>query len=123
MSQPPSAPNPIVHFDICGPREQDLHHFYSGLLGWSVQPQGPGYALVDTPGGLRGAITDADQAAVTLGVAVPDLAAAVRHAEDLGGSVIMPPTDNGWVVKAQVRDPAGNPLTLIQSRTQREAAS
>jgi predicted enzyme related to lactoylglutathione lyase len=117
MSQRPSpAPNAIVHFDITGPREQELHQFYGGLLGWKVQPQGPGYALVETPGGLRGAIADADQGTVTLGVAVPDLTAALRHAEELGGSVIMPPTDNGWVVKAQVKDPAGNPLTLIQSR-------
>jgi predicted enzyme related to lactoylglutathione lyase len=77
---------------------------------------------VDTPSGLRGAITDAEQATVTLGVAVPDLDAALRHAEELGGSVIMPPTDNGWVVKAQVSDPAGNPLTLIQSRKPQEAA-
>jgi uncharacterized protein len=124
MSQPPSpAPNAIVHFDICGPREQDLYDFYSGLFGCGVQPQGPGYALVDTPGGLRGAIADADQASVTLGVAVPDVAAALRHAEDLGGSVIMPPTDNGWVVKGQVKDPAGNLLTLIQARAEREAGS
>jgi hypothetical protein len=31
-----------------------------------------------------------------------------------GGDVVMPVTDNGWVRKAQVRDPAGNILTLIQ---------
>src|SRR5579884_1794252 len=116
-----AGPNAIVHFDICGPQEQDLHRFYGTLLGWKVQPQGPGYALVDTPSGLRGAITDAEQATVALGVAVPDLAAALRNAEELGGSVIMPPTDNGWVVKAQVKDPAGNPLTLIQMRTQQES--
>lgn len=122
MNQPAGpGPNAIVHFDICGPGEQDLHRFYGALLGWKVQPQGPGYALVDTPSGLRGAITDADQATVTLGVAVPDLAAALRDAEELGGSVIMPPTDNGWVVKAQVKDPAGNALTLIQMRTPQEA--
>jgi hypothetical protein len=27
--------------------------------------------------------------------------------------VVMPATDNGWVVKAQVADPAGNLVTLI----------
>jgi hypothetical protein len=27
----------------------------------------------------------------------------------------MPPTDNGWVTKAQVTDPAGNIVTLIQA--------
>ena len=31
----------------------------------------------------------------------------------------MPPTDNGWVVKAQVRDPAGNTLTLIEQAPER----
>jgi predicted enzyme related to lactoylglutathione lyase len=45
---------------------------------------------------------------------VDDLSAAVERATALGGTVVMPPTDNGWVVKAQVTDPAGNPVTLIQ---------
>jgi len=27
----------------------------------------------------------------------------------------MPATDNGWVTKAQVSDPAGNLVTLIQA--------
>jgi predicted enzyme related to lactoylglutathione lyase len=111
----PRTANAIVHFDICGPQEQVLHGFYGDLLGWEIQPKGPGYALVDTPDGLHGAIIDSDRPAVTLGIAVPDLDAAVRDAERLGGSVVMPPTDNGWVLKAQVKDPAGNLLTLIQS--------
>jgi predicted enzyme related to lactoylglutathione lyase len=49
-------------------------------------------------------------------VAVADLDAAIERAVALGGTVTMPPTDNGWVVKAQVADPAGNPVTLIQQR-------
>jgi len=107
--------NAIVHFDISGPREGDLHRFYAELLGWKVDPQGPGYALVETPGGLRGSLVESEAAAdITLGVGVPDLAAAVAAATELGGTVVMPPTDNGWVVKAQVTDPAGNTLTLIQ---------
>jgi predicted enzyme related to lactoylglutathione lyase len=106
--------NAIVHFDICGPHEAAVHTFYRDLLGWKVDPQGPGYALVETPSGLRGSIVDAEAAQLTLGVGIADLAAAVTEAERLGGTVVMPPTDNGWVVKAQVRDPAGNVLTLIQ---------
>jgi len=27
----------------------------------------------------------------------------------------MPPTDNGWVAKAQLQDPAGNLVNLIQA--------
>jgi predicted enzyme related to lactoylglutathione lyase len=107
--------NAIVHFDISGPHETELHRFYGELLAWKVEPQGPGYALVETPGGLRGSLVESDAPAdVTLGIGVPDLAAAVDNATRLGGTVVMPPTDNGWVVKAQVRDPAGNTLTLIE---------
>jgi predicted enzyme related to lactoylglutathione lyase len=108
--------NAVVHVDIAGPDEGPLRRFYADLLGWRVEPQGPGYALVTTPGGLRGAIVEQERAAVVLGVAVPDLGAALERAEHLGAAVVMPPTDNGWVTKAQLRDPAGNLLTLIQSR-------
>ena len=44
--------NAIVHFDISGPHEAEQHQFYAGLLGWRVDPQGPGHALVETPGNL-----------------------------------------------------------------------
>src|SRR3954468_17502542 len=74
----------------------------------------PGYTLLRTPDdGPNGALNEADAPAVTIGVAVDDLDRAVAAATASGGSVEMPPTDNGWVVKAQVRDPAGNLLTLI----------
>jgi hypothetical protein len=42
---------------------------------------------------------------VTIGVAVDDLDQSVAAATAKGGGGEMPPTDNGWVVKAQVRDP------------------
>ena len=63
--------------------------------------------------GPNGALNEADAPAVTLGVAVDDLDRTIAAATASGGTVEMPPTDNGWVVKAQVRDPAGNLLTLI----------
>ena len=107
---------PIVHVDIAGPDEAALQRFYRDALGWTVDPKGPGYALVGTPAGSPdGAIVESDEPSVTLGVAVPDLDAAVERAVGVGGELTMPPTDNGWVVKAQVRDPAGNLLTLIQA--------
>jgi len=106
--------NSIVHFDIAGPDDGPLRRFYAELLGWRVDPQGPGYALVETPR-LRGAIVEQETAGVVLGVAVTDLDATVKAAERLGAAVVMPPTDNGWVTKAQVRDPAGNLISLIQT--------
>jgi predicted enzyme related to lactoylglutathione lyase len=107
--------NAVVHFDITGPDEAPLRRFYTELLGWQVQPKGPGYALVDTPGGLGGAIAEQERACVILGVAVADLEAAVKQAGQLGATIVMPPTDNGWVAKAQIADPAGNLINLIQA--------
>jgi predicted enzyme related to lactoylglutathione lyase len=107
--------NAVVHFDITGPDEGLLHRFYAELLGWQVQPKGPGYALVTTGGGRVGSIVEQEQASVVLGIAVADLDEAVKQAEQLGATIVMPPTDNGWVAKAQVQDPAGNLLSLIQA--------
>jgi predicted enzyme related to lactoylglutathione lyase len=104
----------IVHFDVSGPDEAALHRFYASVLGWTVEPQGPGYALVRTPGeGPDGALVEGEDASLTLGVAVDDLEGTVARVAEHGGEILMPPTDNGWVHKAIVVDPAGNRLSLI----------
>ncbi len=107
---------PIVHIDIAGPDEGPLRTFYADALGWTVDVKGPGYALVTTPDGSpNGAIAEHEEASLALGIGVTDLDAAVADVERLGGQVLMPPTDNGWVRKALVTDPAGNRLSLIAS--------
>jgi predicted enzyme related to lactoylglutathione lyase len=105
----------IGHFDVAGPDLARLSPFYAEVFGWQIAPRGPGYALVQTPNGSPdGALVERPEAAITLGIVVPDLNRALTQAEAAGGRVEMPVTDNGWVRKAQVRDPAGNLLTLIQ---------
>lgn len=106
----------VVHFDVAGPDEHALHRFYAGVFGWQVDVKGPGYALISTPdGGPDGAVIEAEEPSLTIGITVADLESAITAATTAGGRVVMPATDNGWVVKAQVEDPAGNRLTLIQS--------
>jgi predicted enzyme related to lactoylglutathione lyase len=106
--------SPILHFDNTGPDERPLQRFYGELLGWEVKPAGPGYALVETPAGSpNGAIAETESASLSIGVGVDDLDSAVARARELGATVVMPPTDNGWVTKAQIADPAGNTVTLI----------
>ena len=108
--------DPVVHLDIAGPDEPAQHRFYAELFGWSVEPRGPGYALLRTgDDGPNGSLVEAEAASVTFGVAVADLEDSIAQAVALGGKITMPPTDNGWIVKAQVSDPAGNVLTLIQA--------
>jgi predicted enzyme related to lactoylglutathione lyase len=101
--------------DISGPEFESLKVFYSKAFGWKVDEKGPGYALVGTPSSqMGGAIIDTEEAALTIGIAVDDLDTAIASAVQGGGSIVMPKTDNGWVIKGQVTDPVGNRLTLIQ---------
>lgn len=105
----------IVHFDVTGPELAPLKAFYSDLFGWTVNDGGEGYAQVETGKGLRGGLVEGEKPGFSFGVQVNDLETAVLQAKALGGTIMMPPTDNGWVVKAQVQDPAGNLVTLIQA--------
>lgn len=114
MNTSPYTAFAIGHFDVAGPDLARLGSFYAEVFGWQVAPRGPGYAQLQTPAGCpNGALVEQPDAAITLGIIVPDLARALAQAEAAGGRVEMPVTDNGWVRKAQVRDPAGNLLTLI----------
>jgi hypothetical protein len=109
-----TTPCVIGHFDIAGGEMQTLSSFYQAMFGWKATPRGPGYAQIGTPG-LRGALVEAPEPGLTLGIVVPDLEAALERAATEGGTVTMNAMDNGWVRKGQVRDPAGNLLTLIQA--------
>lgn len=107
--------NGIGHFDIAGPDLVPLKSFYEGLFGWTITERGPGYALATTPEGTpNGALLEAETAALTIGIVVENLEQSLKTAVARGGEIAMPLTDNGWVKKAQVRDPAGNLLTLIE---------
>lgn len=113
MPSAETTPCVIGHFDIAGDDVETLASFYHAMFGWGATPRGPGYAQVETPG-LRGALVEAPEPGLTLGIIVPDLDAALDRATFEGGTVAMAAMDNGWVRKGQVRDPAGNLLTLIQ---------
>lgn len=104
----------VGHFDVAGPELEPLRRFYEGVLGWTTEPMGPGYAQLHTPK-LDGALVESPEASLTIGVVVPDLDGALAAATSNGGEVVMPKTDNGFVVKGQVADPAGNRVTLIQA--------
>jgi len=108
--------NGIGHFDVSGRNLSQLSGFYQNVFGWKAESKGPGYALVQTPdGSINGALIEAEEAALTIGITVPNLDDALSAAVVSGGSIVMPKTDNGWVTKGQIKDPAGNLLTLIQA--------
>jgi predicted enzyme related to lactoylglutathione lyase len=115
QSRPSFVHNGIGHFDVEGPDLGSLGAFYAGVFGWEVRPRGPGYAMLETPDGVpNGALVESDDASFTVGIVVPELERALDAAVRGGGSVVLPATNNGWVTKAQIADPAGNRITLIQ---------
>ena len=107
--------NAIGHFDIAGPDIGPLSEFYNALFGWHIVTGGPGYAMIETPaGGPNGALVENETPSLVVGIVVADLDRVLTTTTAQGGSIVMPKLDNGWVKKAQIRDPAGNVLTLIQ---------
>ena len=70
--------------------------------------------MVETPDGSpNGALREAETAEVILGVQVGDLDAIVARCVELGGSVVMPSTDNGYVNTAQIARSGRDVVTLV----------
>jgi predicted enzyme related to lactoylglutathione lyase len=121
---------PVVHFEIIGTDPQRLRSYYGTLFGWEFDTSGPvaesvsrqgeyGYtdptAGSDTPGipGGVGGGTD-HKPHVVFYVGVPDVEAALRQAEQLGGSRTMGPERAPGLdlVVAHFTDPEGNLVGL-----------
>lgn len=112
---------PIVHFEIIGSNPAKLRDYYAELFGWPFQVgdaatravSEPGsYGFVDGHGaGIAGGVGGgADHRPHTLFyVGVPDVDAALRRAEELGGTRRMGPEGTrGTLVVGHFTDPEGN---------------
>jgi uncharacterized protein len=118
-------PQPVVHFEIIGTDPGRLRSYFGELFGWEFDTPSPvaeevsdadeyGFLdLVTTPDGtgIRGGIGGGPQRRphAVFYVAVPDVEAALVHAEQLGGTRRMGParSPNGLVV-GHFTDPEGN---------------
>ena len=116
---------PVVHFEIIGTDPQKLRGYYGALFGWEFDTSSPvsdavsepasyGFVQRNTtddgtgiPGGVGGG-GDYD-AHVIFYVGVPEVEAALRKAESLGGTRRMGPerAPTGLVV-GHFTDPEGN---------------
>jgi predicted enzyme related to lactoylglutathione lyase len=117
--------NPVVHFEIIGKDPEKLRNYFGELFGWSFDTSSPvaaavsepsGYGFVDRiaapdgagiPGGIGGGA--GYPAHVLFYVGVPDVEAALREAERLGGKRQLGPerAPTGLVV-GHFTDPEGN---------------
>lgn len=104
--------SPIVFFDIAGPGDTRLAAFYSAVFGWEAD--GDGRFTVDVSSPLEAAVRE-DPAEKRLYVGVPDVTEALDRVETNGGSIETERFEvPGVVILGLFRDPAGNPMGLVE---------
>ena len=111
---------PVVHFEIMGGEAGQLETFYRELFGWKINSDNPmKYGLVETnggAGGINGGVGPENDGGkrVSIYAQVVDLQATLDRAVELGGKVILPPTEvPGGPKLAMFYDPAGNVTGLL----------
>lgn len=103
---------PIVFFDIAGTDDETLKTFYSSVFGWEIDETGQFSVPIATP--IQGSIRK-DPAEKRIYVGVPDVTACLALIEQSGGSIDVPRFEVPHVVVLGLfRDPAGNPMGLVE---------
>lgn len=96
--------------------------FYSTVFGWEGQPTGPGYTNFEQNGRRHAGMMQMDDSwdanipsNWSIYFAVENAEATVAKAQELGGTVMMPPTPAGDVgTFAVIQDPQGAMFSIIQ---------
>jgi predicted enzyme related to lactoylglutathione lyase len=117
--------HPVVHFEIIGSDPGRLRDYYGSLFGWrfdlghdaagEVSAPG-GYGFTQPPAGIPGGVGGGDgyPRRTLFYVGVPDIEAALRQAEQLGGTRVSGPHVNpaGTLEVGFFTDPEGHLVGL-----------
>jgi predicted enzyme related to lactoylglutathione lyase len=103
---------PIAFFEVVSDDHERAQKFYAALFDWQVAVD-PGMGEGAIGGGIGPSAAPGDTG-VKIYVRVPDLQASLDRAEELGGTVLVPPTDlpGDFGRFALLADPDGNPVGL-----------
>ena len=116
---------PVVHFEVIGTDAEKLRSFYADLFDWKINADNPmNYGLVDREsnvnadgvgiGGGIGGGPEGHAGHTTFYVEVPDVEAALKRAESLGGTRMMgPETVMDQLVIGQFGDPEGHVVGVV----------
>jgi uncharacterized protein len=114
----PTAPAPIVLFDIAGPDLASQAAFYKAVFAWDAGPTGALTVptVAPLPGNLRVEPPNLGPAAErVLYVGVPDIVATLETVKAHGGQVVFGRTAvPSVVILALFTDPAGNRTGLVE---------
>lgn len=119
MSASDDWARPVVHWEIEALDPVAQRAFYRELFNWDIDAEG--FVLNIAPGiggpepGPGGHLRQGTHSRVTLYVQVRDLKASLAKATELGGTITLEPFDvPGGPTLAGIKDPEGNPVTLVQ---------
>ena len=103
---------PVDWFEVLGTDAKRSQQFYAEIFGWQLSVADSGYGMVDTgtTRGIRGGIGAGEPGPwVTVYASVPDVAAVLARATELGGSRVHGPVAvDDHLRTGALRDPAGN---------------
>jgi predicted enzyme related to lactoylglutathione lyase len=103
---------PIVFFDIAGSDSKALASFYFRVFGWELDQAGNFSVSVVSP--LPGTLRQ-DPAEKRIYIGVPDIDASLTLVKEHGGAIDAPRFEvPGVVVLGLFKDPAGNPMGLVE---------
>ncbi len=109
----PQAAAPIVFFDLAGPESAALKDFYSKLFGWTADATGNLSVPVTSP--LAGTVRSGDPTEKRIYIGVDDVSAKLAEIAANGGTIDAPRFEvPGVVVLGLFKDPAGNPMALVE---------
>lgn len=102
---------PIVFLDFAGPDAAALKNFYSTIFGWDATA--PQFKI--SVGAQLSASIREDPTEKRLYIGVDDITATLEQIQALGGSVDQPRFEvPGVVILGLFKDPAGNPMGLVE---------
>jgi len=105
-------PSPIVFFDIAGPDARVLQSFYADLFGWKSSDSGQLTIPVSSP--LPSAFR-ADPAEKRIYIGVENVAKKLEEIKSKGGTIDVPRFEvPGVAILGLFKDPAGNPMGLVE---------
>jgi predicted enzyme related to lactoylglutathione lyase len=103
---------PIVFFDIAGPEGPAQQRSYASVFDWEIAADGS-FSIAVTPS-LHGTLRQ-DPAEKRFYLGVEDINATLAAVQMHGGTVDAPRFEvPGVVVLGLFRDPAGNPMGLVE---------
>ena len=104
-----------MFFDLAGPESAALQDFYSKLFGWTAGATGNLSVPVTSP--LAGNLRSGDPTEKRIYIGVDDVSAKLTEIAANGGTIDAPRFEvPGVVVLGLFKDPAGNPMALVEMR-------